>query len=311
MSEVIDAEPIETSQTELARVMSEGDPELTRAILEKKAELAPRMRKAIEMLMISQTYAQDWTIQGDGDKAKACLSSAGAERIGRNFPISFRDIKWKRDEISDSSGKGYRYVYTGYAEMYGRIVYAEGSYSTRDEFLGKKGGEWRPLEDINEGDVRSAAHHIFMGNAVKILLGLRGVPADVYQHIMGRGGQDANKATAVRHGSGTQGGTTGGDAAHQKELAEICIYVADAGLTVARNDRGYWDAVPMNDGDERDHIERAKEICVALSGFKGKDGAEVKGLPASQLRGKRLEVTLGVARKIKEQVDKEADGNGK
>ena len=197
----------ESTTTELARTMSEGDPETMLALLEKKAALAPRMRQAIETLMISQTYPEDWTIQGEGDKAKACLGSSGAERIGRNFPIRYHDVSWKREDFADSFGKGYRYVYSGYAEMYDRTIYAEGSYSTRDEFLGKAHGEWRALEDINEGDIRSAAHHIFMGNAIKQILGLRGMPVSAFNNVMGRTQQDASKASSVYRKAGAQGGT--------------------------------------------------------------------------------------------------------
>lgn len=197
----------ESTNTELARTMAEGDPETMLSVLEKKASLAPRMRQAIETLMISQTYPEDWTIQGEGDRAKACLGSSGAERIGRNFPIRYRDVSWKREDFADSSGKGYRYVYSGYAEMYDRTIYAEGSYSTRDEFLGKTHGQWRAVEDINEGDIRSAAHHIFMGNAIKQLLGLRGMPVSAFDNVMGRTQQEASKAGSVYHKAGAQGGT--------------------------------------------------------------------------------------------------------
>jgi len=78
----------ETENTggELAQIISAGDPDAMLLVLEKKAELAPRMRAAIERILVSQTYAQDWTIQGQGDAARACLSSAGAERIASFNP---------------------------------------------------------------------------------------------------------------------------------------------------------------------------------------------------------------------------------
>lgn len=310
MSEIVNAEPLETAGTELAKVLSEGDPEVMLATLEKKAALAPRMKAAIETLMISQTYPEDWSIQGEGDKAKACLGSAGAERIGRNFPIRFHGVQWKREDFADAIGKGYRYVYTGFAELYDRTVYAEGSYSTREELLGKVRGEWRPIEDINEGDVRSAAHHYFLGAAIKQLLGLRGIPLAAYQAIMGRTGQDAARSSVVTRGQGVQGGTSTDDEAKQREIAQICIYIANAGMTVAKGEKGYWRAVPMSENDERPELERAKEICELISSFTGKEGEHVKGLPASQLKGKRLDPTLGTARKIKEILDKEADGGG-
>jgi hypothetical protein len=227
------------------------------------------------------------------------LSSAGAERIGRNFPITFHDVTWKKEEFSDASGKAYRYVYTGYASMYDRTVYAEGTYSTRDELLGKAGGQWRPIEDINEGDVRSAAHHYFLGAAVKQLLGLRGMPWAAYERIMGKTGQDVTKTNApVQRGQGTQGGATADEQKHRIDLSKICMDLANAGHTVERNTAGYWGAIPLGEADDRKATEIAADICMRLSSFKGKDGNEVKGKAIRELAGKRLDATLGTARKV-------------
>jgi hypothetical protein len=266
-------------------------------VLEKKAELAPRMRAAIERILVSQTYAQDWTIQGQGDAARACLSSAGAERIARNFPIHYDRVQIKREDWSDTEGPAYRYVCTGYATLYDRGVYAEGSYSTRDEFLGKKGGKWRPLEEINEGDIRSAAHHIFCGNAIKELLGLRGLPAAEYQRIMGSTGQDATKSGRVTRGRGTQGGATPEEQAAQRELAEICIGIANDGYVVDEID-GEWQVIARAPDDDRDAMEVAKDICRDLSSFPRENGEIVPGKLAKELRGKWLGATLVKARKL-------------
>ena len=59
----------ETRDHALVEIVAEGDPELMLAHLEKKAQLAGRMRAAIETVLVSQTYPKDWTIQGE----KACL----------------------------------------------------------------------------------------------------------------------------------------------------------------------------------------------------------------------------------------------
>lgn len=256
------------------------------------------MRAAIERILVSQTYAQDWTIQGEGDKARACLSSAGAERIARNFPIHYDRVQIKREDWSDAEGPAYRYVCTGYATLYDRGVYAEGSYSTRDEFLGKKQGKWRPLEEINEGDIRSAAHHIFCGNAIKELLGLRGLPAAEYQRIMGSTGQDATKSGRVTRGRGTQGGATPEEHAQQRELVELCVGFANDGNTVELGDDGQWRLVPLAADDERDAMEVAKDICEQLSSFEGNDGEVVPGKGARELRGKWLGATLTKAKKL-------------
>jgi hypothetical protein len=281
------------------QIVAEGDPELMLAHLEKKAQLAGRMRTAIETVLVSHTYPRDWTIQGDGDRAKACLGSAGAERVGRSFPIRFRDTKWEKEDFTDTHGKGYRYVYSGYAELYDRVVFVHGSYSTRDKFLGFANSQWRAVEDINEGHIRNAAYHVFCGNGIKELLGLRGIPAKEYERIMGATGRDAGKSPNVQRGKGTRGGSraTDDDKANQKALCEACIAIVDAGMGTEQDDDGNWDLAPLAESDDREPLAIAAAICVDLSSFAG-DKGPVKGKPASQLTGNWLGKTLGKAQKL-------------
>ena len=217
---VIDAEPIENASTELARVMAEGDPETMLAIMEKKAELAPRWNKAINTILVTQTYPEDWTEQG----GKMCLSSAGAERVARLFSFRFHDAKVTKTDFSDATGKGYRYTYECVASMGDREVFAQGAYSTRDKFLGFAGGEYRATEDINENNIRNAAYHICQGNAIKAMLGLRGIPAARFQQIMDGAGEDPHKAASVKRGTGTQGGTAKAKAStNAVEHVKMCL----------------------------------------------------------------------------------------
>ncbi len=303
-AEEVDVErvPVEAPSTELAELVSEGDPDVMLAILEKKAELAPRFKHARDTILACQTYAKDWTVF-DG---KACLSSAGAERVGTLFDIKFFEVVDRKDKFTDSIGEGYRYVYQGKAAMGNRVTFAQGIYSTRDKFLGFKSDKFRPIEEINERDIMQAAYHIFKGNAVKELLGLRGIPEDEFKKIMGRAGHDAGKAGSYQHGRGTQGGTTVDDTAKQKELCELCIRLAGAGKFVGRDAKGKWQAVFGEEYLQMDNMELAKNICVKLSSFIGKDKKEIPGKPASQLKGQRLGITLEQARVVV----KEEFGNG-
>lgn len=303
-----DYEPETVEQEErdhaIATITAEGDPLALVASLEKKAELSGRMRTAIETVLISQTYPSDWTIQGDGDKAKACLGSAGAERVGRIFGIKHHGVQFVKEDFTDQHGAGYRYIFMGYATLEGRQCYVQGSYSTRDKFLGFKNDEWRPVEDINEGHIRNAAFHVFCGNAVKELLGLRGLPASEYQRIMGRTGRDGAKSSSVQRGRGTEGGSSakGDDRAHQKELGDLCVEFANAGQTVEKDAEDKWHLVPLSDGDDRSPLDVAKDICIRLSTFEGDKGL-VKGKLASQLTGKWLGSTLGKARDLKKELE--------
>ena len=297
LPEVMDVEPEEHRGTTLVRVLSEADPDKMLALMEKKASLGTRMRSAVEGLLLSHTYPRDWNIQGNGDKATACLGSAGAERVAREFPINFTDVSWTKEEWTDSYGAAYRYVYTGYASLYDRKIFIQGRYSTRDAFLGKVDESWRAIEDINEGNIRSAAFHMMRGDGIKALLGLRGLPAAEYERIMRATSRDPSATPTVARGSGTQGGTSADDHKAQADLAEACISIAAAGMTV-ESDGKQWSAVPMSDSDDRAELERAVDICIKLSSFTGKDGKEITGKPASQLKGKWLANAHKTAQRI-------------
>lgn len=290
----------ESPTAEIMRIETEGDPEVMLAILEKKAELAPRFRAALDAILASQTYANDWQ-EFDGTM---CLSSAGAERIGRNFPIQIFDVHWQKEEWTDTLGKAIRFVYECKAAMGGHIIYATGAYGTRDPFLGKKGGEFKAIEEINLTMLQNAAYHIMCGSAVKAILGLRGIPKEEWDLMMSRTGRNGAKTTKVQHASGTQGGTTTEDTTKQKELAEICIEIANAGKMVVSKDN--FKTFVFEDVSEiSDPVEVAKASCVCLSTFVGREGKTVTGLGAKNLKEMRLEKTLAKARDMKKKLPAE------
>jgi len=295
-------EPQETPETELAQITAEGDPEVILAVLEKKAKLAPRFKQARDTIIAAQTYPADWVSFGKEDKEMMCLKSAAAERISNMFEIRFEEPKEKKELFIDAAGPGYRYIYSGCASHNNRRVFAIGVFSSRDQLLGKVGGEPRPLEEINENHIINAACNIWRGNCIKVLFGLRSIPKVEWEKIMKLTGEHPSKAAKVRHGAGTEGGTTSDDRELQKELAETCIAIAAAGWFVEKY-QGEWKLTQQNElQSASEPIDLAKMICVEISSFEGKDGAVVAGKPASQLHGKRLEISVGTARKLKEKM---------
>lgn len=293
--------PTESPDTEMSKLISDdADPEIAIIRLEKIAALAPRWEQAMQTMLMSCTYPQDWEIFGSGDKAKACLSSAGVLRVAKHFPIKFFDVKWKKETWTDTHGEAYRYVYHGNATMGERIVYAQGNYSTRDKFLGSVGGDWKDIKEINEGFIRNAAYHIFEGNAIKALLGLRAMPVEQYKKLMKNTKQDVKKTTAHAYGKGTNGGTTQTDSIMQRELAECCLAIAQAGYVVELRDKDVF-LTQMSDTDmERDETSVAVDICKEMSSFIGKDGSKVAGKNARELKGQRLLITHTKAKELAE-----------
>jgi len=304
--EMTEVMPVEKPENDLSMITQEGDVEAHLAILEKKAALAPRFKAVIETILAAQTYAEDWTEHG----SMMCLGSAGAERVARSFDIKFFEVAEKKESFTDAHGNGYRYVYSGKATMGNRVIHAIGQFSTRDKFLGYKDNAYRPLEDINENSIRQASYHIFIGNAIKCLLGLRGVPKSEWEKVMHRTGKDPSQAKAATYGAGTQGGTAADDTVKQKQLAEACIYLANAGWFVVKDGRDFRLTQVPFDQEELPELELAKAICVELTTFTNKDGKEIKGKGAKDLRGKRLDIALSHAEKLmKEVADEPATSN--
>lgn len=288
-----DLEPVESPSTELATMMMEGDPDSMLHIMERKAKLAPRMNRAINAILVACTYPEDWIEHGD----KMCLASAAAERVARNFDIRFANVAHKKEEFRDELGAGYRYIFEGEASMGNRVYYVTGAYGTRDNFLGKKGGEWKPLEDINENQIRTAAFHIFIGNGIKALLGLRGIPKTRFDEMMAAQGEDSTKAGKASYGTGTKGGSSADDHAMQKELGELLVEIANAGYEIKVEGDGTYSLETMS--ELADPMEVAKSSCKNLTTFKGKGNKLVAGIDSvKMLKGKRLEIALRNAKDV-------------
>ncbi len=120
----------------------------------------------------------DWVVFGEGEKARACLSGAGADRIASSIGISFTNWTDRKEEGEDDKGKWYRYWFECDASFGGRVIKALGRSGSRDKFFGKAYGKLKELSEIDESNIRMAAFHNTMKEGVKILLGLRNIPVD-------------------------------------------------------------------------------------------------------------------------------------
>jgi len=284
-TEMRDVEVVETPNMEIMKITAEGNPAARLAIVERMAELAPRFKQAVDTIITAMTYENDWTAFGD----KMCLSSAAAERVGTMFPIKHFNVVTTKENFTDSKGEGYRYIVCGYARMNEQEVFAEGVFSTREQLLGVVGGEFRPTEDINENNIRRAAYHIFCGNAIKGLLGLRSMPLIEWQRVMKGTGRPEAKGKNVTHGQGTKGGVSQGDTELQQKLGEMLMSLANNQMVVARDEES---KLIVDEDFDENPLEIAKHSCIALTGFAGKNGW-VDGLNSiKKVKGKRLEIAV-------------------
>ena len=299
--------PTDTPGSELMELITDESPEVAIVRLEKAAELAPRFRDAMRTILMSLTYPGDWEIFGESEKARVCLSSAGAERVATQFPIKFFDVSFDKKIFTDEVGEGYRYTYTGKATLGGRIIFTQGVYSTRDKFLGKVGDKFRPLIEINENDIQTAAYHRFLGNGIKSLLGLRAMPVAQYRELMNRSGPQSDKTSGHKYAAGAKGGSSQKELGMKGELAAICIKIAEAGYEITFNVKtGKPELNPLDETTKgiTDSMLVAEASCKEVSAFLGKNDKLVPGKGAKELSGKRLEISLDTVKKLLEDMNK-------
>ena len=120
----------------------------------------------------------DWMLFGDGDKKKAEIGFAGANRIGATLGVSFKN--WKAEKIKDSDelGEWYRWEFTCDASFRNTEIRVYGRASSRDKFFGKAYGKLKPLHEVKEDDIKCAAMRAAKKEGVRDLLGLHHMDPD-------------------------------------------------------------------------------------------------------------------------------------
>ena len=305
--EKVEAEVVEHPLGDMSMISVSDDPERRLAVMNKMAELAPMFKKARDAIVVAMTYPEDWEQFGEGDKAKMCLGSAGAERIGTMFNWQNKNVTFSKEEFVIEGKPYYRYVYEGLAVQGEKEIFTIGMYSTRDKFLGFANGEWVDTGDVNENSIRIAAYHIFTGNCVKALQGIRNMPKREWEEIMGKTGGDADKAGGHTYGGGTKGGTSGGDVELQQRLKEACLVVINCGMYAERDGKEFklklLEREPKNPADT---LIFADDLSITLSSFVGNKG-EVTGKKPEHLKGKWLANTLKTAERLAKEAEKAAE----
>jgi len=171
-AEVMD-DVIETAPEAGGLVKAEGG----LAIADQLA-LADNMGKLVEaqnkirLALLSLAQPGDWVIFGEGEKAKAEIGFAGSMRIGSTLGISFTDFEARKESDVDEIGPWYRWEVECTAHYRGREVRLYGRAGSRDKFFGKVRGQFKPLHEVDEGNVKMAARRAAMKEGVKVLFGL-------------------------------------------------------------------------------------------------------------------------------------------
>jgi hypothetical protein len=151
-------------------------------------------------LSIRRTNENDWVdLSG-----KPYLTASGAEKIARLFGISWKILKSEKVMSNDEKGQFYFYQVTGIFSLAGwkDSVEAVGTCSSKDQFFAKRGGELKPISEIDETNIMKAAYSNCVANGVCRLLGIRNLTWDQVK----AGGIDSSKAAKVNYANGGAGG---------------------------------------------------------------------------------------------------------
>lgn len=155
--------------------------------LEKLAEIAPRIieaRRKIRMAILKTALSGGWVIFESKDQAgvvhrKAEMGFAEADRIMGDFGVQFRDITWRKEVEMDKAGEKVTFWYEGFVSGGNiRNLWVQARACTRDKFFGKSHGEAKPIEEIDIASVQQAAYHCLLKEGVKLVFGLRSIPAE-------------------------------------------------------------------------------------------------------------------------------------
>lgn len=140
-----------------------------------KLEAYAKAQDQILNIIVKRTFAGDWVCHDKEStpeaERKANLGAAGAERIA-NF-LGVQESNWKEypKEWSEDH-KHYSYAYSADFTFRGITRHAIGRAGTRDKFF----SAGKPMDEINEDDIRVAAFRETFKKGLTRLFGLRNIP---------------------------------------------------------------------------------------------------------------------------------------
>lgn len=150
-------------------------------------------------LALKITNIHDWVDQN----GKPYLAASGAEKIGRLFGVSWK-ILGEPLKISSNDEKGVFYFYqvTGIFSLLKDTIHAIGTCSSKDQFFAKRGGEFKPISEIDETNILKAAYSNCVVNGVTRLLGIRNLTWEQVE----ASGLKRNTVAKVEYAAGGAGG---------------------------------------------------------------------------------------------------------
>ena len=166
------------------------------AVAERRLE----SHKRILEVALKITNHTDWVDMN----GKPYPTGSGAEKIAGLFGVQIRRkddnghdlISCEKEWGEDDQGRYYFYTVMGEARLKSNCIVAMGTCSSRDQFFAKVGGEWRPMSEVDETNIKKSAYTNFMVNVITRLLGLRNL---TWEQVSA-GGIDRSKTGHVTYG---------------------------------------------------------------------------------------------------------------
>ena len=146
----------------------------------------------IKLLVVTKmTNKNDWSNQG----GKPYLWGSGAEKVGLGFGVTYKPTK---DPVKvDLGGGHYRWEYNMKFTLKGVFIEMMGSRDSKDPFFSNKNGREVPSSEVDEGDVKKAAHTNCIARGVTTLLGIRNLS---WEDLAQGGITPENVGTTVKYG---------------------------------------------------------------------------------------------------------------
>lgn len=206
-------------------------------------------------LSIRRTNENDWIDQS----GKPYLTSSGAEKIARLFGISWKILKSEKILTNDEKGQFYFYQVIGVFTLGGGkdSVESVGTCSSKDQFFAKRGGELKPISEIDETNIMKAAYSNCVANGITRLLGIRNL---TWEQVKA-GGINTEKTAKVQYASGGAGGGLISEA-QQKRLYAISkgAKKTDEQMKAIMAEYGYASSKEIKKEHYEDICKRAEEV---------------------------------------------------
>ena len=167
-----------------------------------QAEAYVKLVNAIKRTAIKLTTERDWC----AFENEPFLEHTGAKKIADGYGISIEWVEDKTEHHKDAKGEYILVEVWLKGHWRGRFVTDKGICSTRDRLLGRKGGEFKPLEDVDLPNVKLKAQSSAMRRVIKSLIGFDPTWDDLKE-----AGLDVDRIKSergIQHRKGAQGGTS-------------------------------------------------------------------------------------------------------